>query len=188
MTSRRASQTAWVSGLELPFRAGTARCADRSSRRDDLCPDLPFFVIIADQMRQHLGIGAGPEFVSGLEQFLFERVVIFDDAIVDDGDFAGLIEMRMGIFVRRRPMRGPAGMSDAEGSGGWVGFQQRREAFVNPAPFLAHQQVGVACHGQARAVITAVFQPPQSFQQDGRGCFLADVTNDAAHKICSGAL
>ena len=46
-------------------------------------------------MCEHLGVGAGAEFMPGLEQLLFERIVIFDDAIVDDGDSAGLIEMRM---------------------------------------------------------------------------------------------
>ena len=92
-------------------------------------------------MREHLGVGAGAEFVSGLEQLFLERVVIFNDAVVDDGDFAGLIEMRMGIFIRRRPVRGPARVGDAEVSRGRFGFQQAREALINPALFLAHEQI-----------------------------------------------
>jgi hypothetical protein len=41
-------------------------------------------------MREDFGVGAGPEFMAGGEQLLFERVVIFDDAVVDDGDAPGL--------------------------------------------------------------------------------------------------
>ena len=73
-------------------------------------------------------------------KFLFERVVIFDDAVVDDGDFAGLIEVRMGIFVRRRAVRGPARVADAEIAGDRVGFQKAREALVDLALFLADEQ------------------------------------------------
>ena len=183
MTSRSASQTAWVSGLALPH------CRRRRrSLVSQLSPPLllPFFVIIADQMRQHLGVGVGFEFVSGVEQFLFERVVIFDDAVVDDGDSAGLIQVRMGIFVRGRAVRGPARVADAEISLDRFGFQKSREPLANFALFLAHEQVAAAHHGNACAVVAAIFQPPQSFKQDGRGRFFPDVSNDAAHKIFIG--
>ena len=134
-------------------------------------------------MRQHLGVGAGFEFVAGGEQFLFERVVIFDDAVVDDGDPAGLVEVRMGIDVRRRAVRGPAGVADAEIARDRFGFQQAGEAFVDFALFLADEQFVAVQHGHARAVVAAIFQPPQSFEQDGRGRFFTDVSNDAAHKF-----
>ena len=180
MTSRSASQTAWVSGLE-PFRVGGGAPSGHRGAMTLLA--VPFLVIIADQMRQHFGVGAGFEFVAGLEQFLLERVVIFDDAVVDDGDFAGLVEVRMGIFVGRRAVRGPARVADAEVAGDRFGFQQAREALVDFALFLAHEQFAAVQHGHARAVVAAIFQPPQSFEQDGRGRFFPDVSNDAAHKF-----
>ncbi len=134
-------------------------------------------------MRKDFGVGVGLECVSGAKQFLFQRVVIFDDAVVDDGDLAGLVEVRMGIFVRRRAVRGPARVADADGSGDRLGFQQAREALVDFALFLADQQAVAIQHGHARAVVAAIFQPPQSFEQDGRGRFFSDVSNDAAHKF-----
>ena len=134
-------------------------------------------------MREHLGVGVGFELVAGGEQLLFERVVIFDDAVVDDGDFAGLIELRMGIFVRRRAVRGPARVADAEVARDRFGFQQAREALADLALFLAHEQVAAAHQSHARAVVAAIFQPPQSFEQDGRGRFFPDVSDDAAHKF-----
>ena len=60
------------------------------------------------------------------DELLLEAVVIFDDAVVDDGDFAGLVEVRMGIFVRGRAVRGPARVADAEDAGG--GFRRRSAA------------------------------------------------------------
>jgi hypothetical protein len=104
---------------------------------------------------------------------------------VNNGDSAGLVKMRMGIDIGRRPVRGPARMGDAKVSGRRFGFQQAREAFINPPLFLAQTQITIPHHGDARAVITAIFQPPQSFQQDGRDFFFADVSNDATHKFLS---
>ena len=68
---------------------------------------------------------------------MFERVEIFNDAVVDDGDFAGLIEMWVGIFIRRNSVRGPARVADAEISGDRLGFQQARETVIDFPLFLA---------------------------------------------------
>ena len=52
-------------------------------------------VMLADKMSQHFSIGAGTEGVPGFEQPFLEAIVVFDDAVVDDGDLAGLVEVRM---------------------------------------------------------------------------------------------
>ena len=39
--------------------------------------------------------------------------VILDDAVVDDGDPAGAVHVRMGVELGRRAVRGPAGVGDA---------------------------------------------------------------------------
>jgi len=93
--------------------------------------------MFADQMREHFGVGVGFELVSSAEQPLLERVVIFDDAVVDDGDFAGGVKMRMAVGVGRNAVRGPACVRDAEAAGSGFGFQDAGDALVNPALFLA---------------------------------------------------
>ncbi len=137
-------------------------------------------------MRQHLGVGGGAEFVAGLEQPLLERVVIFNDAVVDDGDFAGLVQVRMGILIGRRAVGGPARVADAEVARDRFGLQTRR---AKPSSILPFSCAGAGRpsreHGHARAVVAAIFQPPQAFEQDGRRCFLADVSDNAAHIVLS---
>ena len=127
----------------------------------------------SDQMGQHFRVGGGSKGVAGLDQLLFEPVAILDDAVVDNGDFAGLIQMRMGVFVRGRAMSGPAGMADAKESGGRHVPQQGGQALVELALSLSNLQRAVVEHGHAGAVIAAVLQPAQSLEQDRRRLFLA---------------
>ena len=58
-----------------------------------------FLVIIADQVRQHFRVRAGPEFVAGGDKFVPQRVVILHHAVVDDGNPAGLVQVRMRIDI-----------------------------------------------------------------------------------------
>ncbi len=44
---------------------------------------------------------------------LLEGQIVFDDAVVDDDDFAGAIAVGMRVFFGRTPVCGPAGMADA---------------------------------------------------------------------------
>ena len=144
---------------------------------------MPFFVIISDEMREDFRVRVGFESVSGFQEFLLERVVIFDDAVVDDGDFAGLIEVRVGIFIGRNAVGGPARVADAESSGDGFRFQETRDAVVNFALPFAQEQAAFVQQGNARAVVAAIFQPAQSFEQDGRGRLFSDVSNDATHVL-----
>ena len=43
--------------------------------------------------------------------------IILDDAVVNDGDFPVLGDVRVGICVVRLAVRGPAGMADAKRAG-----------------------------------------------------------------------
>jgi len=48
-------------------------------------------------MRQHLGVGIGLEGVTPLLQRFPDRAGVLDDAVVNDGDPAGLVGMGMGV-------------------------------------------------------------------------------------------
>ena len=71
-------------------------------------------VELADQVRQHLGVGLGGEGVAARLERLPDGVRVLDDAVVDDGDPAGLVGVGMGVRRGGRAVRGPAGVADAE--------------------------------------------------------------------------
>ncbi len=70
-------------------------------------------------MRQHFGVGVGPKIrIAVLDQLLFEYPVIFDYAVVNEGDLAGGVEMRVGVLVVDLSVRRPTGVADSVRSSG----------------------------------------------------------------------
>ena len=62
-------------------------------------------------------------------------MVIFNDAIVDECNFAGLVEMRMGVGVGRWAMRCPTSVADADVAVCRLFFENGGE-IVNAAGFF----------------------------------------------------
>ena len=73
------------------------------------------FELLFDQMGNEFGIGFGTELVVALEQVGAQVEVILDDAVVDDGDGAGLV--RVGVALGGTAVRGPSRMADADATG-----------------------------------------------------------------------
>ncbi len=87
----------------------------------------------------------------------------------------------MGVLLGRTPVGGPAGVADA------VGAVQRLEAdglfqVAQLALGAADlQPLAIARHGNARRVVTAVFQPFQAVQDYGHNPLLTNVSDNATH-------
>ncbi len=65
-------------------------------------------------MRQHFSVGVRPKIrITVLDQLLLEHLVIFDYAVVNQGDLAGGVEMRVGVLVVDLSVRCPAGVADS---------------------------------------------------------------------------
>lgn len=82
--------------------------ADRAHGVDQVGPggDLG-----GQQVRDDLGVGLGGEPDAGVLQLGAEPGEVLDDAVVDDGDPAGLVEVRVGVTVGGRAVRGPPGVT-----------------------------------------------------------------------------
>ena len=64
------------------------------------------------QDRHRLGVGLGLEDIAERAELAPQRLVILDDAVVDDGDPVG--GDRMGVGLGRQAVGRPAGVADAD--------------------------------------------------------------------------
>src|SRR5258707_1365155 len=119
--------------------------------------------------------------MSFFHQLLFERDVILDDPVVHHDNFSGAIAMRMRVLFRGTSVSGPASVSDSVSAVERLQpddlFQIAQLAF-GPADL---QAIAVAAHRNPRGVIPAIFQTPQSLNDDRDYPLLADVSHDSAH-------
>ena len=124
-------------------------------------PRIPVFeVVLADQMRQDLGVGLRQKTVPPGKKFLLELLVILDHAVVDERDGSGLVEVRVRILVARRAVGGPTGVPDPGGALGRLLTHQDRK-FVDPAHLLSHlKPPPVVDDADARGVVSSIFQSP----------------------------
>ena len=64
-------------------------------------------------MSQHLRVGLRAKGMTLAEKLIPQLLKILDHPVMDERQFAALVEMRMRIFVCHQTMRRPPGMSDA---------------------------------------------------------------------------
>ncbi len=137
------------------------------------------FDIGRDQMCHDLGVGLALEGASLGDEFVAQRLEILDDAVVYERDLAG--RMRVGIVLRRRAVRGPAGVGDADQAGQRFRIQLARQ-IVELAFGAAAFELAVVDRADAGRVIAAIFEPPQPGHQPLRNVFLAHNADNAAHR------
>ncbi len=136
-------------------------------------------VQVVHQVGDDLGVGLAGEFIAALLQFGAQLVVVFDDAVVHQRN-AVAAEVRVRVVYFGCAVRGPARVGDA-GAGsnailGHAGFQLGHAGSAARALELA-----ALVHRHATAVVAAVFQALQAFDQDGDDVAVADRADDAAH-------
>ena len=137
-------------------------------------------VELVDQVDDDLGIGLGLEHHAFLLEGGLDDAVVFDDAVVHHGDIAVHAGMGMGVHDRRRAVGGPAGMPDSHPAGHGRGLEQVVQLLK--LALGAHQvQLVFLLDADSRAVIPAVFQLPESFDQDLLGVTRSGVGYDSAH-------
>ena len=77
------------------------------------------------------------------DQLIFQRLVIFDHAVVDERQFPARVEMRMGVLIGRFAVGGPAGVADAESAGRRLFRHQFSERGDAPGAFARLDAVAV---------------------------------------------
>ncbi|CAB4634608.1 unannotated protein [freshwater metagenome] len=61
----------------------------------------------------HLGIGFAQKLFTLGKKLLFELVEVFDDAVMNQSQFATITQVGVGVFVSRTTVGGPPGVSNA---------------------------------------------------------------------------
>ncbi|MCY1361205.1 hypothetical protein D9M69_478640 [compost metagenome] len=115
--------------------------------------------------------------------------MVFDDAVVDQGDarlvVAQVREMRVGIVRGRHAVGGPAGVGDA-GEAADLVLGNLFGQFGHSLRAARTAQMAVGIDGDAAGIIAAVFQALEAFNKNGGDVALGDGANNAAHRKCSG--
>ena len=87
----------------------------------------------------------------------------------------------MGIVLGRFAMGCPAGMGDAQVADGGMSVERAFQFhYLAGGTHPLDAAIGVE-YGNAGRVVTAVFQPAQTFEQDGGDITLSDGADDSTH-------
>ena len=139
------------------------------------------FVGVLDEVGHDLRVRLGLEDVSAGHQLVAQLAEVLDDAVVDDGDPAGAVAVRMGVEVARPAVRGPARVAEADAGTRRLAAEGVLED-RHLAGSLLHEQVAVlGDEGDAGGVVAPVLEPPQPVEQDGAGFSRSGVSDDSAH-------
>ena len=115
-------------------------------------------------------------------QVLLELHVVFDDAVVDQGDPAVLADMGVGVDVIGLPVGGPAGVADAQAPVQVrAAVDQVRQDLEPPLGLADLEPRGLRPHRHAGGVVAPVFHPRQPIQQNGGSGLFPYKSDDSAH-------
>ena len=117
-----------------------------------------------------------------LELLLHLRVV-FDDAVVNDGDVARTVEVRMGVHRLGRPVGRPASVANAriEAARGVLALERQRPYRLCPLSGAGPPGLAGANEGDTGRVVTAIFQSREARKQRLERVAGAYDPDDAAH-------
>ena len=128
---------------------------------DRLAGGFSVLLHLLDQVSNDLGVGLGNKFVPLRGELALQLQIIFNDAVVNDDDAARAVAMGVGVFFGGAAMGSPAGVANAEGAVERV-LAQSLFQLGELAGSAAHLKLGPrrTAHGNARRIVTAVFEAP----------------------------
>src|ERR1035437_4842164 len=141
------------------------------------------FEMLLHEVGDDFGVGLGFEGVAFVLELLLEGQVVFDDAIVHHDDVAFTVAVRVGVFLGGAAVGGPARVADAEGAIDGVvadSFFEVAQLALGAANF---EMPVIAVNGEARGIISPIFQALQAFQNNRNGAMGTNVTYNATHNL-----
>ena len=109
--------------------------------------------------------------------------VILDDAVVYQCDVLRFGVVRMGVHVVRHAVRRPARMRDADASAQLLALEEMLQVGDLALTLVYVECTVLADHGDPRAVVSAVFEPVQTLQQNRTGLASPDISYNPTHSF-----
>ena len=141
-------------------------------------------VFQSNQVGCNFRVGFGLQFNTRVFNFFPEGGEVFNDAVVDDGDFAVVGQVRVSINIVGLAVRCPAGVPNFCGAGEVI----RTDVVDSVAQviqlscfFLYVDGAPAVEDSDPRGVIPPVFHPLKSRKGDVEGLFTANVTDNSTH-------
>ena len=132
-------------------------------------------VMRVKQLRDNFGIGIGDKGSALCDELLFDLLVIFNDAVMDERDLLAA-SVRVRIDIRGFAVGGPAGVPDADRA-------LRAADGIHFIGKICELNCIVDNNSDAGGVIAAVFQLGKPVQQHCRTVALSDIANDSTHIV-----
>ena len=142
---------------------------------------LAVFQDFFDQVDQDFGIRIAVEGVSSARECLLQGVVILNDPVVNEGELPVTAEVRVGVYVVGRAMRCPAGVANTEPTRGLVAVHVFEQVIHLAFAPVVLQGAVIVENGNSSAVVAAVFQPFQAFDEEGESFLFSQIPDDSAH-------
>ena len=139
------------------------------------------FHLALDQVRDDFGIGLGDERVALPLKLLLQIEIVLDDAVVNDDDLARAVAVRVRVLFGGPAVRRPPRMADAVVAGDRVQAVMTSSSRDSLPALRRKSMIAVVHHGHARRVVAAVFEPPQSVDEDRDDFLRSDVADNPAH-------
>ncbi|PYN39020.1 MAG: hypothetical protein DMD98_02290 [Candidatus Rokuibacteriota bacterium] len=136
--------------------------------------------MMLDQVREHLGVGLGPERVTLAAQAILDLEIVLEDAVVDDDEVAPAVGVGVGVLVRGPAVGGPACVADPERARHGALAEDPLER-LDPPGGAPDVEPALSEHGDARRIVAAVLEALEPFDDDGHRVLVPDVPDDATH-------
>jgi len=109
-------------------------------------------------MGDDFGIGLGHEGVAVRDELLLERAGVLDDPVVDDGDVALAVDVRVRVALVRNAVGRPAGVADPHVAGNRTRCERALELGNLSSSFTCLNSRAVH-HRDAGGVVAAILHP-----------------------------
>ena len=145
--------------------------------------DMLALLHVFNEVGEHLRVGRRLEGETTFLQFLTEAEVVFDDAVVNQGDATRLRHMRVGVHLVGLAVGGPTGVGDADMTADILGRSKGLQVGDLSFCFINVEFVSLVEQRHAGAVVATIFEALQALDENGIGLLLAYVSNYSTH-IC----